>query len=293
MNMEELLAEHGVEFAPSSHHHVTSNWLQMDCPFCSPKAKRYRLGFRRDGGWFHCWVCGWHPPTETFSLLTGVSRDHARRLLVGVVAERVKAPGRAQASLVLPVGLEKALRPAHRRYLKDRGFNAQEIETLWRVQGLGPFAMQSLRWRLFIPIYSEGVMVSWTSRAIGERSDKYHTARPDQEAIYHRDLLYGEDYVRNAIVICEGPLDVWAVGPGAVATFSVNYSRRQLLRLSRYPSRVVCYDRDRSGQRRAACLVRSLSCFPGRTFNVQLETGKDPASADPKEVIQLRERFLT
>jgi hypothetical protein len=103
-----------------------------------------------------------------------------------------------------------------------------------------------------------------------------------------KDLLYGEDYCRDAIVVTEGPTDAWRIGPGAVATFGLAYSRAQVLRISRYPLRVICFDSEPEAQRQARRMRDELTAFPGETVIVRLDS-KDAASAKPKEVRQLRE----
>jgi DNA primase len=176
-------------------------------------------------------------------------------------------------------------------YLTQRGLNADNMKTLWGVQGIGH--APRLRWRLFIPIHHHGEIVSWTTRAINPRErQRYISAGASEEAIPHKTLLYGADYARHAIIIHEGPIDVWATGPGAVATCGTAYTEAQLKTMSHYPIRVVCFDADADAQARARVLANALSVYPGSTHNVRLETGKDTAEADWGEVQELRETFL-
>ena len=129
--------------------------------------------------------------------------------------------------------------------------------------------------------------MSWTTRAIGESSYKYISAKSEQEAMNHKSLLYGEDLALNSIVVVEGPLDAWRLGPGAVATLGVNVTAAQILRISQYPFRSICFDSEPSAQRRARKLANQLSIFPGKTSIIQLDA-PDPGEACPKEVKRLR-----
>jgi hypothetical protein len=65
-----------------------------------------------------------------------------------------------------------------------------------------------------------------------------------------------------------------------------------MLQIGQIPFRVLCFDSEPDAQRRAHELARQLQAFPGETIVVKLETGKDPNSADPTEIKQLRERYL-
>jgi len=200
------------------------------------------------------------------------------------------AVARVQGVLRLPLGRGPLL-AGHRAYLRGRGFNPASMVRLWGIEGIGQVA--KLRWRIFIPVYHGGAVATWTARSIieGEKM-RYLSAPAEDEAIPIKSILYGSDYAGAATIIHEGPLDVWATGPGAVATCGTAYTPEQFLRMTAFPIRVVCYDASTDAQARARELSRALNAFPGTTYNVRLETGKDTAEADPNEVADLRARFL-
>jgi len=114
----------------------------------------------------------------------------------------------------------------------------------------------------------------------------------EQEAVHHKTILYGADYARHAVIVHEGPTDVWATGPGAVATCGTGFTDAQVLALSRYAVRVACFDSSDAAQRRARELCDMLAPYPGETVRVVLETGDDPAEAHPEELAELRRTFL-
>jgi len=87
---------------------------------------------------------------------------------------------------------------------------------------------------------------------------------------------------------CEGVMDVWKIGPGAVATMGTMYTQAQLFRMMRFPRRIICFDADKPGQMRAKNLIEALSACEGETFNVVLESAKDAGAASSKEVKQIR-----
>ena len=224
-------------------------------------------------------------------MLTGRGHGAIRRELESTPL--AAAPIRKAGRLVLPVGLGPLL-PGHCTYLAHRGYDAQRVAALWGVRGIGQAAENKyMRWRLFIPIHYHGEIVSWTSRSIRPHAQRrYMSASAEHEAIPHKTILYGADYARHAIIIHEGPLDVWATGPGAVATCGVAYTDAQVAAMAHYPVRVICFDAEREAQCRARALADALSPFPGVTYTVTLESGVDAADADPEEVAELRARFL-
>jgi len=185
----------------------------------------------------------------------------------------------------MPPGVEALQRP-HKRYLRQRGFDPDELECLWGVQGIG--MSSKCGWSIWIPIHQGGEVVSWTTRTIGKAEPKYNGAGLDEEQINKKTILYGADYVGVSVIVVEGPTDVWAVGPGAVATLGLQYTKQQMLALSRYAHRTICFDSGHLAQKQARRLASELQAFPGQTDVVELETGDDPAEADPEEVDVLR-----
>lgn len=279
-----LLEEHDIPYKQhGQHHHTTANHINIDCPLCSPDSGKYRLGYSLLHHYCSCWVCGYVHPSKVIYELTGqyLPVAHTRKVRESIPTGRYQPPDHLTDLL-----------PCHRRYLRQRGFNPDVITDLWGIRGIGKQS-RTLKWRIWIPIHYQGREVSWTTRSISDHGTRYKTARHEQESIHHKHLLYGWDHVRgNTVIVHEGPLDVWSTGPGAVATFGLVWSEQQLELLSRIPLRVICFDAEEKAQRRARKLCRSLMSFPGETLQVQLESGKDSASADRKEIAELREQFL-
>lgn len=292
MKFTEILQNYGVQYREyGQHHHVTPGWIAMDCPYCSPNWKKFRLGFHLTKRFFSCWACHHCNLLETLSLLLNESQSKCRSLL-GFVDEdeAIRWERKPRGKLVLPDYLGPLL-PPHQEYLEERGFSVNWLTDLYHLQGIGIAA--KLQWRIFIPVEYRGVTVSWTTRSINDNIPaRYIHAAKDQEAFPMKDFLYGEDHCDQVVIIVEGPADVWAIGPGAVATMGVNYSVEQKNKISQYSHRVICFDADEAGQNAADKLERDLYSIPGINSRILLETGKDAASADPKEIQEIRQKFL-
>lgn len=300
VSLTDFLEEHGVEFVQAGEHqHATLNWLNVDCPECSPGSQRYRLGIHLGSHAANCWSCGPVNVTTALAALTRQPWGAVRTVVRGL--DRTHAP-RVQhtGKLILPDGIKDVLPDRHRQYLESRGFNAAEIVKLWGVKGIG--LAPDLAWRLFIPIVHDGRTVSWTTRQLATgfaagRGPRYKSAQPHQEAIHHKDTVYGGDYARHAVIVCEGPTDVWRIGPGAVATFGLSFTAAQVEWISKFPVRVVTFDTGKSrrelvaAQRAARRLCWLLEGVPGKTFRVELKS-KDPGESSPEEIKELRQRFL-
>lgn len=292
-SLTDILTAHNVPYKKhGQHHHITSSqWVGVDCPRCTPGSGRYRLGFTLDGRRANCWSCGKQDVAAAIAAVCRLPLGAAIALREGLTGLLRPAQRPLRGVYAPPAGVGP-LAGAHTRYLAGRGFDPMAIVRLWGVHGIGHAA--SLAWRLFIPVFDElGRPVTWTTRSIRDDVNfRYVSAPAEQEDISIKEVLYGAHLARHAVVIVEGPLDAWAIGPGALATCGTGYSAAQMALASAYPLRAVCFDAEPAAQKRAAELCRALSALPGKTTNVQLETGKDPASADPAEVAELRRIFL-
>ena len=288
MNFRDILNQYGIPIAPNTHEHSRPGWLQIDCPFCSKGWTHYRMGYSLRGNYTNCWACGGHPLYQTVMALTGLSSHEVRKLLTGLTYERPKNEPKPVGTLKLPQGIGP-LRPTHCKYLASRGFCVEQLKKLWDLQGIG--IHDKLPWSIFIPFYYHGEVVSWLSRKITNGGQRYHSAGLMGEKLRHKDLLYGEDYCRNSIIVVEGPTDVWTIGPGAVATCGVGVSPSQISRIANYSRRIICFDNEPAAQRRARKVCDTLECLPGETFNVVLK-GKDANSSKRREVDMLRSMLV-
>lgn len=286
----ELLQNHNIDFrqhgdAASNAGH---NWLQVDCPSCSPNSGKYRLGVHKYQGNWNCWLCGPQKTTEAWAAVLHITTKAAWKLASTLPKDTIVPAAEVHTGkLILPHGLGPLLK-AHRKYLTGRGFDPDAAAEQYGIQGIGPLG-GSLAWRIFIPIHFNGEVVSWTTRAIvPDAKIRYHAAGEHQEARKGKSLLFAGDMVRGACVVHEGPLDAIRTGPGAVATCGISYSKAQIRLLSEIPRRVICFDSEPKAQERAAELANVLSVYPGTTLIATLETGKDAGDADLAELMELR-----
>ena len=296
MNITDLLQELRILYAPAgTHKNVRYGWIGLDCPWCGTIGRQH-LGIRLGDLRCTCWQCGGHRLGDTLAAVTGAPIRDAMAW-VQRLDRPVGAPDSARVAsqrpsrLLLPTGMRRALGGPHAIYLRKRGFDPGKIIETWGVGVIERAAR--LPWRIWVPVVERAREVSWTTRAIGDGTgSKYISARPEEELVPIKDVLYGADLASSAVVVCEGPLDVWAIGPGAVATMGVGYSPVQIWEIGSYPVRAICFDSEKGAQRRAERLANTLSGFPGETHVIMLETGKDPPECEPGEIEEIRERFL-
>lgn len=288
MTLVDLLKLRSIEFRAEGHHHCRPGWIQIDCPFCGLGTDGFHMGYNLHFNYVNCWRCGKHSVLETLVLLTGLSWVECKKLVGSLDSKPIPKSERPTGKLQIPKGIGPLLR-AHKRYLRGRGFDTDELVRVWNLGGIG--ISSQLRWRVFVPIYLREKMVSWTTRSLVDSGVRYLSAKPEQEAISHKSLLYGEQYCRHSIIVVEGPADVWTIGPGAVGTCGTGYSIKQVTRMAKYPVRAICFDNEPVAQQRARELCALLEGYPGETYNVTLD-GNDANSSSQRDIRKLRKHFL-
>ena len=282
MNFKEILSNFNISYRTEGNH-CRPGWINIDCPYCGQDTEKFHMGYSIENHFLNCWRCGSHPLIQTLMKITNVSFHQLKKLLDDLDTtkfEKETPTGR----LILPKGI-KPLHSAHKKYLYKRGFNWKRIERIWQIKGIT--ISSNLQWRIFIPIIYHAKVVSWTTRAIGNTEPRYITADLNEEAIPHKNLLYGEDFARHAIIVVEGVFDVWKIGRGAVSAFGVGYSSSQLSKIAKYPVRAICFDNEKIAQKRAQKLYNNLALFPGETYNIILDR-KDAAEESNKNIVKIR-----
>jgi hypothetical protein len=287
MEFTDLLDEHGVAYHVTGAK-CTQGWVNFTCPWCM---RDPYMGYNIQNRYVSCWNCGYHPLGMTLRLLTGLSLPECFRLTAEfprLFLGHKPHTGRYKE----PPNLEPLTTSGlHRDYLANRGLWPAIVSKMWGVRAIGPLGGR-MKWRLWIPIHLRGEIVSWTTRHISPENPLRYLNAPDEESSYPvSDLLYGIDHARCAIIVVEGPVDVWKIGPGAVATLGTNVTPTRLLQIARFPYRVVCFDNEPDAQVRAKSLCKELSMYPGTTKNVTLDS-KDPGFCTPQELDSLRRLIL-
>ena len=265
--------------------------MGIDCPFCprpSSGKGKWRLGIEIGTGRTNCWSCGSHRLYETLALASNTSVPQIAVLFQGIRFKKLETPVANRGDLKLPTSIGE-MKQVHLDYLSSRGFDPEGLSLLWKVRGIS-ISSRGLSWRLFIPIYLDRELVSWTTRSLVDKEgvQRYISAPTTDESLPIKHTLYGLDLARSTVIVCEGPIDCWRIGPGAVATFGTAYTREQVGLIARFPKRVICFDNESRAQTQAWKLASELSALPGETLHVCLDA-KDPGDASDEEIMELRE----
>lgn len=272
----------------------------MQCPFCGDD--KTHLGYNEAKDLLTCWRCGPKRMFPTLKLILGIPGDQLARVLkkYGSITQydRDNTPRAIAKRLILPAEFGQIEKP-HRDYLESRGFNPDEIVSRWGILGTGRNGKNGYSNRIIIPIYQDGKLVSFHSRDItGEARIAKKACKVEDEVVHFKDTLYGYDRVKsNTVIVSEGAFDVWRWGYGAVATWGIKFSERQVDLLTTFKNIFIVFDSDnletgkeeRQAAEQAEKLADKLSIFQ----NVWIidDLGSDPADMKQKKADAIRRRI--
>jgi len=285
LDIVRLCTERHIPFLTSGHHHCRPGWVQLHCPNCTGGKSGYHLGFSLELGYFNCWRCGKIKITEAVAGLLHILRPgdvvevlrQYQRHGPGPVARASHRP----ASLAPPPELAPLSR-AHRAYLRGRGLSPSHLVRLWGLRGT-TFLSGAWNWRVVYPICDmSGRTVAWQGRAIHTGVEpRYKTTDTNLILIDPRAMIYGIHCIpSDAVVIVEGAVDVWRLGPGAVASLGIGWKHQQIEQLRAFNRRYVMFDPEPAAQRRACEVAAHLGQFRGTTEII------DGLSSDPGDMAQ-------
>lgn len=299
MKFEAFCSEYGIPVLTEGDRHCRPGWMQLNCPFCSPKwgKDKWHLGFNLRYDCFNCWQCGRHTKAEVVSALLNVSMSKAAYLVYveyGSSGQRFRREVQPKPinKTELPEGTGP-MREQHRNYLLSRGFSPLKIESMWKAQGTSFFGKHSHR--LVMPILVNGELVSWQTRDItGQARIPYLSCPAGQEQVKHKHIVYGMDLTQiDRVVIVEGVFDAWRMGPGAVATFGLGFTDEQVSLLSEFSTRFIVYDNEDQAQEQARKLGHALDLVnPGHTEVVRIEKVKDPGELSAEQAEGIMSELL-
>lgn len=291
MDIIKFLRDFGVDHLTEGNKHCAKEWVQVHCPFCSG-SQNWHLGWNIQEEYWNCYRCSWHPTLKTFSALTNMPEWEIKSILPSYGINRtilykkeiVKEP------FEFPTGTGK-LSESHLQYLIKRGFNPDKLVKLWDIRGTGPMSKLDqipYKFRILIPFYWNGEIVSFDSRDITDKQqEKYMACSEKRETMGHKQILYGnQEYWTDTGICVEGPTDVWRLGVHSFATSGIKYTPAQVrIMATTFKKIAVMFDDEPQAQIQAKKLIADLKFRGVDSWNVKIKG--DPGSLPDYEAKQL------
>lgn len=215
--------------------------IAVQCPFCGTADPSQHMGISLDTGWWSCWrnraMHSGKSPLRLIMRLLRVPYGRAREI-AGLGDDYVDPEGFDAVAARL-LGRDKDLRPEQterrflaldpdfkpitdaiktrraQNYLYDRGFNGRgdagdDVNLLCKAYGLHTAYRGFWQDRIIIPYYQDGMLVTWTARAVANATIRYRDLSLDESILGPKETLFNFDCIEgggNTLVIVEGPMD--------------------------------------------------------------------------------------
>lgn len=285
--IEQLLIDHNIPTSTSGSD-WQPGWINIQCPFCDDQ--KAHGGFNIKGGYYNCWKCGGKSNPKVVSHLLSINYYEAVKLLeqygTGSNSEHKQIKKKAEAEKIIWPANCHDLNHAHKKYLWARNFDPTKMVELWGIRGTGPIG--PYKFRIIVPIYHNGKLVSYQGRDITNRADLRYKACPvEKEVIHHKHIVYGLDHVTNGrAIIVEGVFDVWRLGYGAVSTFGTEVTNEQCILLAeRLKEAYICFD-DENAEDKASSLANRLVALGVSVDLIEIDAD-DPAELSDMEAAKM------
>lgn len=283
-NAIDFCDDYNIEYA-SSGKHFRQGWTNIQCPFCGGSTG-YHLGINTSNGYANCYKCGGYNMFKVISTILKTSTYETKQILKKYsggsrIISSKKETRNIPSELVFPSDI-KPITQAARDYLIDRNFNPDQIASTWGILSTPHWGFY--RNRILAPIYQHDKLVSFQTRDItGTQPQKYLACFQNDELIPHQQCVYGFDLAlgRKTCIVVEGITDVWRLGPGAIGTFGIGFTRHQARLIADNFERVhILYDSEIQAQEKAeelGFLISSGFKNPVEVINLSFTAeGKDP-----------------
>ena len=239
-----------------------SGKVVCNCPIHAPKdIDNFLLLFNTGGS---CWFCGKHSAFELVTAFVGSSITETYTILKAYEDGKsyYTAPKLAPPKAIsLPL---KQFNRVEQAFLQQR--NIDTLVDKYDLRGGGVHSYFS--YRIVIPIYKDGVIVSARGRSIANTKLKYLALDPSLEIIPHKHTLFNEDNtIGDTIVVVEGEIDAMRFGDGCVATYGTQITEPQVIALSKYKNIILLLDNDDAGKRAVDRIGNDIATLTGREIS--------------------------
>lgn len=244
-----------------------NEWVNIDCPYCDEKG-HYNMGFNCAGNYYHCWKSlHQYPIKKVLSDVLNVPMNSVDEILSEYeggarLSKKLKSKSNVK-SIELPTD---TFTPAERKYLKSRGFSPKYLNQKYGIVGGG--ISGKWKFRIIIPIYYNGQLMSWTGRSILSKKKikelgipRYKNLSIEESVKNPKELFFNLDNCKGKeVVLTEGSFDVLRFDGNAICSLGTELTEGQITLLSeRFEKIFILFDNEPEAQEKAHKFGMQLS----------------------------------
>lgn len=231
MNFEKLFSDYHIEYSTR----INRGWINVECPYCVSEHPLH-LGFNPNGDYCTCWNCGNHELKSALSKVLKVPYSEIKNIISdysgrsGIIKQLNKKVARAKY-LEFP---DNGFTQAERKYLLGRNFSPRYLHEKYKLTGGG--ITGRWKYRILIPVFLNGKVVSWTGRSILPKKilkekeiPRYKNLSIEESVINIKECLFNIDHCKKDVaVLVEGAFDVMRLGDDFLCSMGTELTQGQI-----------------------------------------------------------------
>lgn len=296
MNFEKLFTDYNVKHSLK----INRGWVNTNCPFCDDKPDSFNLGFNPAGNYYHCWKSKHgYSLQEMLSVLLNIPVASVDEVLKDYAGKGEVLPEKKKSKVKFLELPTDTFTPVERKYLKSRGFSPSYLNKKYHIVGGG--IAGKWKFRIIIPIYYNGQLMSWTGRSILSKEKlkklgipRYKNLSIEKSVKNPKELFFNLDNCRGKeVVLTEGAFDVLRFDGNAICSLGTELTEGQVSLLAEKFEKVfILFDNEPEAQEKARKFGLQLSSIGIEVEIVDAygDFGKnDMGECSPEEIKKIKE----
>lgn len=309
LDIIELLEKRGIEHWTSGKN-TSRGWVNIQCPFCDDHSNH--CGINIESKKFNCHKC--HEKGFINRLLArveGLSIAEANTIISqhihpGYLPKVVKERS-SKIEFHFPIGTKDFLPKAHKKYLRNRGFDPDFLLKEYHLKATGKMAYYELKnegekdfldfsYRIIIPYFDHGKTVNFIARDITGRQSSKAKQCPNEISEKNKDqVLYNIDRGGRNRILVEGAFDVFRIGRGAVGLGGTSMTTGQLKSLLERDIKrvfILLDPGENEGQQAEKIAAKIAPFLEVEILDLGPDETRDPAEFTNSEALHLRSELM-
>ncbi|MCK5863447.1 MAG: toprim domain-containing protein, partial [Candidatus Hydrogenedentes bacterium] len=149
--------------------------------------------------------------------------------------------------------------------------------------------------RIIIPLYMNGVLMSYVGRDVTGRATIRYKAVPIDQCIRDpKSMIYHIDHAHDKLILVEGATDVWRIGKGCGASMGAALTPAQITQIiqKKFSRIFILYDNDATGVAEGEKIGALLSQYVDVEILYLPEGTQDPGELTSDDVKVLRKQVF-
>jgi len=292
-DMESFCKDHGIDYSYEGKQ-ISRGWMGLQDVVNKPSDTEYHLAWNIAGNYLNSWISGGMSLRSYLKTVCPQTPYDTLMEQYGDEYQFIHRLEKRQNATQLDFNFEP-LSEVAKQYLRRRNFDPDMLASKYGLRWGGIFG--DWAFRIIIPIYFDGRVVSWQGRIIRDSPDipRYLTLSIEKSLVDPKSVLFNEQNVKgDTAVVVEGPMNTFRWGDGAVASLGTSFTEEQVRRLATYKRVLILFDCEKTAQVKAHRLATRLAALgvpDVQVVDMEFSGDKDIAECNDEEIKEIKKKL--